>query len=112
MIETIILEYLKTRTSIPVRFERSPNMESSVIIVEKTGGGGRPESLHSATLAIQSYGASLAAAMNLNELVKGYMFDAEALPEICEVSLNSDYNFTDTASKRYRYQAVFVITHY
>lgn len=113
MIENTILNYLKTKTDVPIRFERSPNMEESVIIIEKTGGGGRPEGLHSATIAVQSYGSSLAAAMTLNEAVKGYMFDMEwDLDEICEVQLNSDYNFTDTATKRYRYQAVFVITHY
>ena len=112
MIEPVILEYLQTRTDIPVKFERSPDMAPPAIIIEKTGGGGRPESLHSTTLAVQSYGKSLAAAMNLNEMVKEYMFDAEQLPEICEVHLNSDYNYSDTATKRYRYQAVFVITHY
>ena len=35
-----------------------------------------------------------------------------ALDEVSKVSLNSDYNFTDAATKRYRYQAVFDIIHY
>ena len=40
------------------------------------------------------------------------MLEAAALPEIGAVHLNSDYNFTDTAAKRYRYQAVFDVTYY
>ena len=33
-------------------------------------------------------------------------------PQISRVQLNSDYNFTDTAQKRYRYQAVYDLTFY
>ena len=32
--------------------------------------------------------------------------------DIIEVELQSDYNFTDTETKEYRYQAVFNVTHY
>jgi hypothetical protein len=32
--------------------------------------------------------------------------------DIVSVELNSDYNFTDTETSEYRYQAVYVITHY
>ena len=34
------------------------------------------------------------------------------LDEIIQIELNSDYNFTDTETKEYRYQAIFNITHY
>lgn len=34
------------------------------------------------------------------------------LDEIIQIDLNSDYNFTDTETKEYRYQAIFNITHY
>jgi len=34
------------------------------------------------------------------------------LNEIGKVKLNSDYNFTDTVTKQYRYQAVYDISHY
>ena len=33
-------------------------------------------------------------------------------PEIAACRLNSDYNFTDTAKKKYRYQAVFDLVYY
>ena len=49
-------------------------------------------------------------AAEMNDQIKEAM---EQLPEVNEVSacrLNSDYNFTNTAKKKYRYQAVFDIT--
>ena len=33
-------------------------------------------------------------------------------PEVASCRLNSDYNFTDTTKKQYRYQAVFDIVYY
>ena len=39
-------------------------------------------------------------------------YNAIALEQIVSVSLNSDYNYTDTTTKEYRYQAVFDIVHY
>lgn len=31
---------------------------------------------------------------------------------VCRCELNSDYNYTDTKRKKYRYQAVFNIAYY
>ncbi len=42
----------------------------------------------------------------LNEEVKQAIEKMVELPSISRVELNSDYNFTDTETKRYRYQAV------
>lgn len=112
MIETTIREYLASKTSVPVKLERTPNMAESCIVVEKTGGS-YTEEIFTATVAIQSYGATFAEAGELNQSVVGWMLairDEEQ--NIFDVSLNSDYNFTDTATKRYRYQAVFVVTYH
>ena len=48
-------------------------------------------------------------ASELNEIVKEKMDDLITLPNISKSSLNSDYNFTDTQTKKYRYQAVYDI---
>jgi hypothetical protein len=40
------------------------------------------------------------------------MENAITLDDVTRSALNSDYNFTDTASKGYRYQAVFDVIHY
>jgi hypothetical protein len=50
--------------------------------------------------------------MQLNEAVKVAMADLITLDSVSGVSLNSDYNFTDSTTKEYRYQAVFLVTHY
>lgn len=82
-----------------------------LVLIEKLGSG-KENRIPSALIAVQSYGASMYAAAALNEQVKARMEAMEILPEICRVRINSDYNYTDTARKRYRYQAVFDITYY
>lgn len=111
MIEKIILDYLDQELSVPVYMERPDNPPEQYVLIEKTGSGKRNH-ICDATLAIQSYAPSMYEAAVLNENVKTAMESAATLEEICRVSLNSDYNFTDTAMKQYRYQAVFDITHY
>ena len=64
------------------------------------------------TLAIQSFSTSLFGAASLNEQVKETMEQIIELDDICKCELNSDYNYSDTNKKRYRYQAVFDIVHY
>ena len=112
MIETIVKSYLETKTNIPVRFERSPEMPDQCIVLEKTGGSYN-EQIYTATMAVQSYGKTLAEAAALNADVVEWMLDIrDAVTNVFDISLNSDYNFTDSATKRYRYQAVFVITYH
>lgn len=111
MIEKIILDYLDQELSVPVYMERPENPPGQYVLIEKTGSGKRNQ-IYDATLAIQSYAPSMYEAAALNETVKDAMESAVTLGDISRVSLNSDYNFTDTAMKQYRYQAVFNITHY
>lgn len=81
------------------------------IVIEKTGSS-ETNHITDATMAIQSYGLSLYEAAVLNDKVKEAMRDIVKLPSVSSCELNSDYNFTYTAMKAYRYQAVFVITYY
>ena len=113
MIEADIISYLKNRTSAGANVfaERQKNSHAKFIIVEKTGSR-RDNRVDSATIAIQSYGATLLDAASLNEEVKAQMNAIVSLEVIGACHLNSDYNFTDQATKEYRYQAVFDITHY
>lgn len=111
MIEKTIADYLASALSVPVCMEMPETPPSSIVLVEKTAGG-RKNRVNSAMLAIQSYAPSLLQAAQLNEAVKSAMENAADLAEVCSAELNTDYNFTDTASKRYRYQAVYDITHY
>lgn len=111
MIEKTILDYLSGVLDVPCMMERQANAPDSFVLLEKTGES-RENYISTAILAVQSYAPTLLAAAQLNEQVKTAMFDVVQLPSVAAVRLNSDYNFTDTAMKGYRYQAVFDVTHY
>ncbi len=111
MIETVLITYLGAALSVPVFMEVPADPPASFVVLEKTGGG-MENHIQAATVAIQSYGPSLYAAAVLNEEVKGAMLYGATPNGISGVRLNSDYNFTDPTTKRYRYQAVYDITYY
>ena len=111
MIEQIIRDHLIAVLAVPVVLEIPARLPETFVVLEKTGSG-ITNCIQRSTLAVQSYAPSLNQAAELNERVKAAMAQAAALPEMCAVRLNSDYNFTDTTIKRYRYQAVFDLTHY
>lgn len=82
---------------------------SQFVTVEKTGSSARNQ-IHSATIAIQSYGKTMYEAAVLNERVKEFMDDLPySNTDFQDSDLNSDYNYTDTANKRYRYQAIYEV---
>lgn len=110
MIELIIKNHLEKALKVPVYLEMQKNMPSSFIIFEKTSGGQKNQ-INSASFAFQSYGKSMYEAAKLNEELKTAVFKLQWSEEVGGVRLNSDYNFTDTTSKKYRYQAVFDITY-
>lgn len=111
MIEKIILDYLAEKLSVPVRLEEEEGLPAMYVLIEKTGGD-KTNFIKRATIAVQSYADSLYEAAELNEKVKEAMFGIVALNSVSKCSLNSDYNYTDTSRKKYRYQAVFDIVHY
>ena len=91
------------------RPEKEP--KGTYLVVEKTGSDNENH-LQDATVAISSYADTLYEAALLNEEVKRAMLKIIRLSDVSAVRLNSDYNFTSTAAKAYRYQAVFVLTYY
>ena len=113
MIEQLIYNFLSVRAPFPVYMEVPEGGGTPPFaVIEKTGGGVIDNCVWSATLAVQSYGGTLLEAAQTNELVKGLMASAIELTDVVRCRLNSDYNFTDTTKKQYRYQAVFDIIHY
>lgn len=115
MIENTIQDFLGAKLTVPVLMEVPKSPSSQFVVIEKTGGG-QENLIYSAILTIQSYATSLYEASRLNDMVKHWMLDglegAITMDTIASVNLNGDYNFTDTSTKRYRYQALFEITHY
>lgn len=113
MIETTVLNYLRGRMEMPCYMETPKTAPDSYIVLMKTGST-KANQLSRATVAVQSYAASLYEAAVLNDRIVEYM---EELPEyevnVTKVEINSGgYPFPDVDSKRYRYQAVFVIYFY
>ena len=106
MIEKIVLDYLNDALNVPVYMEMPEDKPDRFVLIEKTGSS-RENYIDFATITIQSYAESLYYASALNEDVKQAMDDIIALDTVSRAELNSDYNFTDTETKRYRYQAVY-----
>lgn len=111
MIEIIILNHLKSRLNVPVSLEKPSSQTGSYVVFEKTSSG-KSNHLPSVTIAFQSYANTLYDAVVLNEEVKQVVESLIELDEIRGLTLNSDYNFTDTTTKEYRYQAVYDIKYY
>ena len=109
MIEKTVRDYLLTVLSVPVYTDRPANPPVDRVVIERVGGSAENLARH-ARIAIQSYGGTRLAAGTLHEQVLA------AMPNIGTVDggvyLDSEYDYTDTTTKVYRYQAVFDITYF
>lgn len=110
MILTDLITYLSSNLSVGV-YAESPKALTDYVLIEQTGSS-RRNHITTTTFAIQSYGGSLLGAMELNAEVEAEMEGLLTLDNITRVELETDYNFTDTETKQYRWQAVYNITHY
>lgn len=111
MIEIVILDHLKTKLTESVSLERPEPLLPTYVLIDKIGSS-EENQLKTSTFAFQSIAPSLYESASLNERVKTAVKSLIERSEIASVGLNSDYNFTDTQTKEYRYQALFVIRHY
>lgn len=110
MILKDLLEYLNENLSVGV-YAEAPEELTNYVLIEQTGSS-RSNHIITTTVAVQSYAESLYEAMVLNDIVKGVMDGFAQLDQVTRVELETDYNFTNTATKQYRWQAVYLITHY
>ena len=110
-IEQIIVGYLSSSLSVPVSGDVPINKPDEFVTVEKIGSGEK-DHIRSATLAIQSWSMSQDSASTLNEAVKAAMDGAVVLDAISRSHCETDYNFTDTSTKRHRYQAVYTVVYH
>lgn len=117
MIEIIARNYLMgALDGVPVFLELPevpsedyPTFPDRFVLIGKVGGG-EADKIDSASLAFQSYSlTSLYEAAALDLEVRGAMKLFPSLSEIGSANLASNYNFTDTSTKRYRYQSVYDI---
>lgn len=95
----------------PVYIEVPADPPDDYVVIERTGGR-EIEHIRSALIAIQSFGGSRLAAATLHETVLALMREIIALDNISACDLNAEYDYTDTQTKRNRYQAVYDITYF
>lgn len=108
MIEKTLIDYLNKNLDVPVYAEHQRVEPKSFVLVERVGSA-RNNLINRVSFAVQSYAESMEKAAELNEKVKCAMYEIVKLDEIGSCKLDSDYNFTDTEMKQYRYQAIFDI---
>lgn len=106
IIEVYLIEYLTKELGIPIYGQEEDAEDGSYVVIEKLGSYVENFTRH-ATIALKSYGTTLLESAELNERVKEAMDNIIKKPEISFSKLNSDYNYTDTTTKKYRYQAVY-----
>lgn len=111
MIEKILYDYLTSALDVPVYAEEPEKPPKRYVRYEKTGAGST-DHISRSVIAVQSYGSSLLDTAEISHAAVTAMESIAELPEICGCWLNTENNFTDTATNRHRYQAVFEITHY
>ncbi|MDO5131446.1 MAG: hypothetical protein Q4D81_00505 [Eubacteriales bacterium] len=112
MIEVTVLNYLSGAVSVPVYTEVPEHPPDRFVVIEKVGERIR-DYVRTTSIAVQSYClSSLYGAASLDETVREAMNEmAACLPNISRSHMESNYNFTDTRTKRYRYQCVYDITY-
>ncbi len=110
MIETIVRDHL-TAAGFSAYMEVPENPEEEYLLVEKTGSSKR-NTIRSATIAVQCISRrSLFRAAQMCEQVIDVMEDLADAAEVFGCKLVTDYNYTNTETKEYRYQAVFTINY-
>lgn len=111
IIEEVVRNYLDNTLDVPATMERKEDGAGRYVMIERVGGK-ETNHIRTATIAIQSYAPTMYEAAALNEAVKNAMKGVLTLASVTAVDLNTDYNFTDESRGEYRYQAVFLISHY
>ena len=111
MIENVLLDYLEKNLDIPVWAE-FPHKPPERFVILRFGDTTRENMLETTMVIAESYDSSLLKTAQLNQRVKAAMDALPELPDVSAARLGADYPATDTKNKRYRYQAVYNITHY
>lgn len=113
MIEKAVIDYLKMKFPDEIVTAEVPKgMPDRFITVEKTGSRQMETGLFQSTIAVQSWDTSKMKAAEMSEAVCRALRSMPDESDEVTRSRGADYDFTDTSTKRYRYQAVFALTHY
>ena len=106
MLEVIVRDYLREELGEPVYLEVPADPPERYVVFSKVGGN-CSNHIDAAMLSFRSVAGSLYEAAELNQRVIAAMDGIVRLDAVSSAELHSTYNNTNTASKEYRYQAVF-----
>ena len=113
MLEPILIRALEEATGCPAYMEQPEDKPERYFVLERTGGGERGTEMRTATVAVQSYGPTMLDAAALNEQVLDIARELQYKEtSIISCEVNSTYNFTDTRTKRYRFQTVIDLVYF
>ena len=113
MLEPLLLRALEEATGCPAYMEQPEDKPERYFVLERTGGGERGAEMRTATVAVQSYGPTMLDATALNEQVLDIARELQYKEtSIISCEVNSTYNFTDTRTKRYRFQTVIDLVYF
>lgn len=110
IIEKKIIEYLNPLLSVEVVAETPENAPDSYVRIERIGRVVRNH-VTTDSIAFQSYGTTMLEAAELDEAVQRHIEGMISLDEISNVSLQSNYNASDTSNLKYRYQCIYDIVY-
>ena len=112
LIEATVISHLVTELKTAhVYAERPVNPPDEFYIIEKTSSD-ETNHIQAATVAVQSISrSSLLRAAQMSKDAERAMKTLISEPDVSRCKLNSAYNYTDTETREYRYQAVFDITY-
>ena len=108
-ITQFMVQYLSGALDVSVFGEIPAQPPTSFAVVEKLGGGLKNHIAES-TLRLGCFADTLAHAEDLSLTVQAAVEGMVALPEICSTEYGGSSNAT--ASKKYRYDVIWNITHY
>lgn len=110
-IEIEIRNYLAGQLDdIPVNVQKPDGPPDLYVLIEKVGSF-RNHGLWTDSFAVQSCGKNILEVMNLNQEIKTVLPGIVELDDFFRCECETDYNFTNTETKEYRYQAVFEIVY-
>lgn len=110
ILEKKIIEYLSPLLSVPVVAETPEDVPDSYVSIERVGRAVRNR-VTTDSIAFKSHGNTMLDAAELDEEVQGCMEGFISLDEISSVTLQSNYNATDTSNLKYRYQCIYDIVY-
>ena len=111
LIEKVVLDYLNETLEYPTYTQEPHNNEPRYYLIQKVGSS-RDNKMDTSMIAVQSYAPSRIEAAEMNYAMIQAMDDIIRLDSIGSCKKNSDYDYTDTSKKVYRYRALFEIVHY